>query len=138
MKYLFMLFLFFISGSLLSQNSEEERLMFVNTFIDAVKTHDQKAILKHIDKSYKKEQLKLLKGNKSQFINELFSGINEMEEYKTPELSDIMNVELIDMKAIDDTNYNCAFEVETGDNVLYVELVLSLNKKKLGFVGAVG
>lgn len=139
MKYLTILLLFCCCYSN-SQNLNDEANAFIQSFEDAVKSHNKKEVFKHLDKKYRKEQIKFLQGNQEQFINELFSGENEAGSYMTPDFNTIINLTLIDAKELEgeEITYEVGFEVDIPDFILYSTLILVKRKKKYVLVGAVG
>ena len=59
MKLLLVLFFGITSYTIIAQEvTEEKRLKFVNEFLIAVQNHNQKSTIKHLDKTFIKEQLK--------------------------------------------------------------------------------
>ncbi len=139
MKFL-TLILFFCCNVGLAQQLDQEGQEFIASFIDAVRDHDEKKIMKHLDKKYRKDQIKFLEGNKGQFMNELFAGTNEVGTFITPEFQTIISFYQIDVKEISGDNpmYEVAFEAEIPDYILYCTLILVRRKKKYVLVGAVG
>ncbi|MEY3237824.1 MAG: hypothetical protein RI883_1925 [Bacteroidota bacterium] len=125
----------------------EDARIFSVTFKDAVISHNEDEIIKHIDTYYKKQQLgKLLKGNKDQFINELLSGFsNDSEEYITIDYKTItgMTISSIENEESND-NWDVNFQITTPENTINISLFLISKRKgksmktKLGFVGGFG
>lgn len=139
MKFL-TLFLVFCCHLGLSQQLDQEGQEFIASFVDAVRDHDQKKVMKHLDKKYRKEQVKFLGGNKEQFINELFAGANEAGTFMTPDFNSIISFSQIDVKEISGEipTYEVGFEVDIPDYILYSTLILVRKKKKYVLIGAVG
>ena len=139
MKFL-TLFLVFCCHIGLAQQLDKEGLEFITSFVDAVRDHDQKKVMKHLDKKYRKEQIKFLGGNKEQFINELFAGANEAGTFMTPDFNSIISFSQIDVKEISGEipTYEVGFEVDIPDYILYSTLILVRKKKKYVLIGAVG
>ena len=123
----------------------EDAKKFSETFVKSVLIHDEEAILQHIDKSYKKQQLgKFLKGNKHQFLCELFSGFEEKsEEWKNIDYKTIteMTVTSIGNEKSTD-NWEVHFQIKTSQFTINSHILLITQKRgrktKLGFVGAFG
>lgn len=139
MKFLTILFLF-CCGLTYSQTVDDEGQSFIHSFEHAVKDHDDKSVMKLLDKKYRKQQLKFLKGNKDQFLNELFSGENEAGDYLNPDFRTINTITLVDVKEIegDLPTYEVGFEVDIPDYTLYSTLILVKMKNKYVLIGAVG
>ncbi len=140
MKYIVSLILFVGLGSgAQAQEIDMKRIDFVNSFYKAVTSHNQKKIIKHLDKNYRKEQLAFLKGNKEQFVNELFGGTDiNTNEWVNLKLNEIDNIEIQDVFDRGENEWEYVFHVTSGEKVLKVPLTLKQTGKKLGFVGAVG
>ena len=139
MKFL-TLFLVFCCHIGLAQQLDKEGLEFITSFVDAVRDHDQKKVMKYLDKKYRKEQINFLGGNKEQFINELFAGANEAGTFMTPDFNSIISFSQIDVKEISGEipTYEVGFEVDIPDYILYSTLILVRKKKKYVLIGAVG
>lgn len=145
MKTLLLLFILINFKMLHAQNiPDEQRLKFVNEFLTAVRVHDQKATIKKLDKSYINKQLKKnLKGNKQQFLDELFSGRDEKtKEYLTIPFDAIISIEVAEVVPNDETMTDYFFIVKTDKNEVICQLFLKhrkVGKKyKLGFEGSFG
>lgn len=134
------LFLVFCCHLGLAQQLDQEGQEFISSFVDAVRAHDQKKVMKHLDKKYRKEQIKFLEGNKEQFINELFAGANEAGTFMTPDFNSIISFSQIDVKEISGEipTFEVGFEVDIPDYILYSTLLLVRKKKKYVLIGAVG
>lgn len=139
MKFLTILFLICCNLSF-AQLLDEEGQSFIHSFEQAVRAHDSKAVMKHLDKKYRKEQVKFLKGNTAQFLNELFSGENEAGSYMTPNFDSINSIVLVDAKELEGEipTYEVGFEVDIPDYTLYSTLILVRKKNKYFLIGAVG
>lgn len=113
---------------------------FVDQFNKAVNAHDDKAIFRLLEKKYRKKQLKFLKGNKEQLINELFGGSNEAGVWRNSKLEEITYCWMYDQELMEDGNYRIWLEVELENNIVSVELIVQTNTKfkKWGIVGAQG
>lgn len=123
---------------------DEQRLKFVNEFLTAVMTHDQRTTIKKLDKSYVDQQLKkFLKGNKQQFLDELFSGRDKKtNEYLTIPFDAIISIEVAEVVPNDETMTDYFFIVRTDKNEVICQLFLKYHKVgkkiKLGFEGSFG
>lgn len=125
---------------LIAQDIDQDGQEFLASFTDAVKSHDSKSVLKHVDKKYLKGQIKFLNGNKEQFLNELLAGQNEVGKFMTPDFEAIIDILLVDMQEIEGEipTYEVGFEVDIPDYILYSTLLLVKKKKKYVLIGAVG
>ena len=121
------------------QTFTDKQLKFANSFVDAVSNHDSKAILKHLDKGYRKEQLKFLEGRTEQFINELFGG-NDMDtdDYVNMKYKDITKIEIAEVIPLKEGGFTYIFRIRDGKHDILSSLYLSQKGKKFGFIGAVG
>lgn len=139
MKFLTFLFLFCCNLAF-TQMLDDEGQNFIHSFENAVRSHDSKSVMKHLDKKYRKQQVRFLKGNKEQFINELFAGKNEAGSFMTPDFESIYSISLVDVKEIEGEipTYEVGFEVDIPDYMLYSTLILVRKKKKYALIGAVG
>lgn len=127
------------SGTFLyAQNIPDQHLKIVNKLINSVENHKKNGVFKVLDKSYKNEQLKFLKGNKEQFLNELFSGEDIVtKDYQTPKFDEIVSIEVSSIIALKEGGYTYIFKVSTKNYTIYSTLLLT-EEKKAGFVGSVG
>lgn len=124
--------------------SKQESSKFVNEFIAAVIAHNQDLVIKKLDKFYVKEQLKkFLKGNKQQFLDELFTGeeVNTKEFDALPFLS-IISIKVEKIEENDETMTDYYFRVKTdkGEYIcqLFLKHIQKGKKYKLGFEGSFG
>ncbi len=140
MKQLTFLLLFIgFSISSSAQEVDMERISFVNKFYKAVVSHKQSKVIKLMDRDHRKEQIKLLGGNKEQFVNELFSGIDiHTEKYFNVKLSEIENIEIQKINDLGDGKWEYIFHIKSGELLLEQSLTLRKSGKKYGFIGAVG
>ncbi|MFK7787393.1 MAG: hypothetical protein AB8B56_19875 [Crocinitomicaceae bacterium] len=140
MKRFILLFAFVsLSISLYAQEIDQKRIDFVNKFYLAVINHKQSKVIKLMDKDYRKEQLDFLNGNKEQFVDELFSGVDqESSKFINSELKNIEAMEIQDVKEAGKDKWEYTFLVEAGPYKMEISLLLKKNKKKYGFVGASG
>ncbi len=117
----------------------KKRVKFGENFVEAVNDHDSKKIIKMCDESYRRDQMKLLGNNEEQFLEELLSGIDEdSKEYVSVELDNIEKFELveIDHEEVDGVLYQ--FMIHSGGREVLVTLILTVNGKSYGFLGAAG
>lgn len=148
MKFLSIIFLLTISNSAFCEAEPEvpqkvvsdDLISFMDKFNKAVIAHDEKLIFKMLDKTYRREQLKFLQGNKKQLIDELFSGNNEAGEWTNLNVSEITQCWMYNNELLEDGNYSIWLELELENNIISVELLVQINKnpKKWGIVGARG
>lgn len=123
---------------------QEQLSKFVSEFLTAVTNHNEKMVIKKLDHLYVKEQLKkFLKGNKQQFLDELFSGRDEKtNEYLTIPFHSITSIEVVEIIPNDDTMTDYFFIVKTEKNEVKCQLFLRhynvKGKYKLGFEGSFG
>ncbi len=139
MKYLaLILFIFFGLGTQ-AQEIDTKAIDFVNKFYTAVVNHQEKKVIKCMDKGYRKEQIAFLDGNKEQFVNELFGGSDiSTGKWINLKLDEIDNIEIQDVFERGENEWEYIFHVKSGETVIEVPLTLRKSGKKFGFVGAVG
>lgn len=140
MKRITVAFIFIgLALSVSAQKIDMERINFVNKFYKAVVNHKLSKVIKCTDKSYRDEQLTFLGGNKEQFVNELFGGIDvNTKEYVNVTLEEIENIEIQDVFERGDNDWEYVFHIKSGDYLIERSLLLRKTGKKYGFVGAVG
>lgn len=138
-RFLLFLGVLTFSNQSFAQEVADAQIAFVNKFVEAVASHDQKATLKHTEKSYRKEQLKFLGGRKEQFVNELFGGTDLFtEEYVNTRFANITKIEVAEIIDQGDGNFEYIFRIRDGKHDFLSSLFLRKNKNKFGFIGAVG
>ena len=130
-----------VSLSSFSQKVKPEHEKIVSQLMTSVTSHSEKGVLKSLDKSYKKEQLAFLEGNKEQLVNELFGGQNLADtdvylNFKISEITKIEVVQVIELKG--DAGYTYIFKVWKGEQAIMSSLHLKANGKKFGFEGGRG
>lgn len=122
-----------------SQKIQDETDVFVQKFIDAVKSKNTSKIMACMDADYVRDQHdQFLKGNTKQFIDELFGGSAEKTgEWKNTPLKKIKNIELKSRN-----EEHLVFRIKSGRIWIRVELTLTVTTKNgdtvLGIRGAVG
>lgn len=138
-QLIFIAILFLTPGFINAQEISEEQIAFVNSFVAAAKEHRYKKVYRHLDKSYRKEQKKFLKGNKQQLLDELFAGtgIDDLDFAVIP-ISEILRLEVAEVQELDNGNYTYIFRVQDADHDILASLELVKKGKHFGFVGAVG
>lgn len=139
--FTFILILQFITSFSFGQEISEKQQTHVAKFITAVTNHDQKSVIKLMDKKYRKEQIAFLKGNKEQFVNELFGGsdVNNSDIYVQLKLNEITKIEVaevIELKGGE--GYTYIFRIRGKEKDVYISLGLKKTGKKYGFIGSVG
>ncbi len=125
------------------EHTEQDRMDFIIEFTEAVNDHDSKKVIKMMNKTYRKNQIRFLKGNKEQFLNELFSGYKNGEFYNV-KFDEIYECLFSELSEDQDGNTICyfilteqEFDGEEAEEI-YVDLLLIFKKRKWGFVGASG
>ena len=111
----------------------------MNKFNNAVVAHKQGKVIKLTDKGYRSEQVKFLDGNKEQFVNELFGGIDiHTEEYINLKLTDIENIEVQDVFNRGNGDWEYVFHIKSGEIIVERSLLLRQTEKNYGFIGSQG
>lgn len=106
--------------------------------MDNVMQHNDKGVLKHMDKAYRKEQIKFLNGNTTQFLNELLSGTSVLTgEWTNISFENILKIEVAEVIALEDGNFEYIFRIRT-ESVDLMQGLLLHTGKKFGFEGARG
>ena len=122
-----------------AQEIDMKRIDFVNKFYKAVVSHKQGKVIKLMDKAYRKEQIKFLDGNKEQFVNELFGGVDiNSKKYVNLKLTEIENIEIQDVFDRGTDEWEYVFHVKAGDRMVKRSLMLRKSGKKYGFIGSQG
>ena len=96
--------------------------------------------MKLLDKTYRKEQLKFLGGNKEQFVNELFGGVDQLADeytYINTKFNDIQKIEVAEVVPLKEGGFNYIFRIRDGEHDILKSLLLVV-KPKYGFVGSSG
>ena len=137
------LFIFFVLGLSAQEKVSESVNNFIVKFETAVLTHNYDSVMEYMDAEYVKEQYKkLLKKDQEQFIDEFFSGyenIENSEGFTNTRLPDISGIELFKIKAGEENEYNVIFKITRVSGFsLYNQVMLRLYKNHLGFFGAMG
>ena len=118
-------------------------MAFIIDFTEAVNDHNSAKVIKMMNKKYRKDQIRFLKGNKEQFLNELFSGYKNGVFYNV-KFDDIYECLFSELSEDQDGNTTCYFilteQEYDGEEAeeIYVDLLLIFEKGKWGFVGASG
>ncbi|MFT5778889.1 MAG: hypothetical protein ACI837_001846 [Crocinitomicaceae bacterium] len=134
---------FLIIGILLipvshAQEVEQAQIDFANKFTQVVTDQSMKGVIKLMGKDYRKEQIKNLGGNKVQFVDELFSGVDMLSEmFVNTNLLDITKIEIAEIQNVDDGEL-CTFRVQDGKHDILCTLLLVKKGKHYDFVGAIG
>lgn len=128
-RFILVFTLLALSLSSVAQEIDQKRVNFVNKFSQAVMNHKQGKVIKMMDKDYRKDQLEFLEGNKEQFVDELFSGIDqESEKFVNSELKNIDAMEIKAVKEAGAGEWEYTILVDAGR--YRVEIVLFLKKTK--------
>ena len=142
MKRLTLLFIgVLVAFSSSAQDVETERIEFVKKFEAAVMAHDQTAVIKLTDKAYRKAQINFLDGDKTQFVDELFGGVDVLtDEYINLKFTEIQEIEYFEKTEYDEgfDGWVCVFLIKTGNNTIQRSLLLRRVGKKFGFIGSQG
>lgn len=142
MKHFFTFLILVVSLTAYGQQTSEadqKRIDFVNEFVAAVKEHDSKKVLKMMDKTYRKEQVKFLEGNKEQFINELFGGVDVTSgEYINTKFKHILRIEVAEVEELSQTEFAYTFRIRDGKHDILRQLLLRKDGKRFGFEGSRG
>lgn len=137
MKHPFILLLLLLapSGSLLAQNIAQDQIDFVNGFVNAVSSHNEKKVYRYLDKAYRKEQKAFL-GSKQQLLDELFSGEDDgvFVTIPTREIIRIEIAEIVD----DELGATYIFRVRDTEHDILASLYLKKGTNYFGFEGARG
>lgn len=125
--------------SVSAQEIDQRGAKFVIKFCKVVAAHKESRVIKCLDKKYRTDQLEFLGGNKTQFVNELFSG-NEIQtgEFVNLKLEEIDAIEIVEMEALEYMAWIYVFHIKAGDHTIELWLELKKHGRKYGFVGAVG
>ena len=136
---LFLFFLVFASINSNAQDVSQEQINFVNQFMEDVVGKNEKGIFKSLDKKYRKEQLRFLKGNKTQLLNELLAGSDiRTDEFVSFQIKNIIRMEVAEILELNNGDFEYIFRVRAPDKDALCSLLLRSIKGKFGFIGAVG
>jgi len=136
---LLLFFAFTFKGNAQEIKIPKEHTKIVQTFLTGVNEHSIAKVMKAMDKNYRKEQLKFLKGNKEQFVNELFGGEDlNTHKYVNQIFKKIQTFELYSIIIDKQGNYKYIFRSQDGQSDILITLYLSKKGKKYGFEGARG
>ncbi|MDX2361665.1 MAG: hypothetical protein QNK23_12730 [Crocinitomicaceae bacterium] len=121
-----------------AQEISPKQQKFIKGFVEAVKSHKVNKVLRFMDKTYKKEQLAFLGGNKEQFVNELFGGTDILtDQWVNIQLKNILKIEIAEVIALKDGSYTYIFRIWDSEHDILTSLLL-LKNKKMGIEGAWG
>jgi hypothetical protein len=145
MKYLMFLLGLVISLTVHAQkiNSTDPEV-FTASFVNAVLTHDQELTMKHMDKRYAEEQYKAFLGkNKTQFLDELFSGTTlNSEEWVPTKFLEIQSITVLSIDPNGLEGWKVLFLVKSSKTetkcTLWIRKTGKGKRTKLGFEGAYG
>jgi len=122
-----------------AQDITDDQIAFVNSFVAAAKEHNYKGVYRHLDKTYRKEQKKFLKGNKNQLLDELFAGTGiDDPNFTVIPIAEILRIEIAEVMELDNGNFTYIFRVQDTEHDILAPLELVKKGKRYGFVGAVG
>ncbi len=116
---------------------------FLLEFEKAVLSHKKTSLFDFIDVTYKDEQLGNLGDNVSQFVDELFYGISDMNGVFTGiPFEEIEHISLLELKEIEDNLFQAVYLVSSKDQKIKVDWEITKSSKNsrsgYGFVGAYG
>lgn len=116
------------------------RKVFVKQFLKNVCDNNSRKVRKSLNNDYLKDQLKILDGDKKQFLNELFLGVDktsgESVSIKFNEISSIVVYEVAEITAKDKIAWVYVFEVSDGTHTILAPLLLEKHFGSFGFIGA--
>ncbi len=142
MKRITLLFIGVFVGFLgTAQDNDTDRIDFAHTFCTAVMAHDQAKVIKLTDKGYRKAQIKFLDGDKTQFVDELFGGVDVLtDEYVNLKLLEIESIAVIEVSeyAEEFGGWEYVFQIRAGSHTIWRSLLLKKDGKKFGFIGSQG
>ena len=134
-----MIILFTLPAALNAQTLNKKRVKFGDDFVKAVNAKKRKKVLRMCDESYRKDQLKFLNGDEEQFLDELFSGIDQdSEEYVSVKFDDIQSFELVEIGHEDVEGVVYQFIIRSNGKEILITLLLTVHGKTYGFEGASG
>lgn len=141
------LLLVLLTGTIAFCNAQnvapQEVREFVSRFEQVVMTHHYDSVMAYMDDEYVKVQYKkLLKKDAEQFIDEFFSG-NENIDYTGPyintRLIDISAISMQSLEVLPNEEYQVTFMITRISGYShYCHVMLRKFRKQLGFFGAVG
>lgn len=147
MKSLLLIVLFSTGISYGQENGEAQRRQIISSFVEAVVNHKIEETISFMTPKYRDEQLKwFLKGNKVQFLDELFGGQDEIsKEWLVVPFNSIIGLELVKIEIDEEElSWIVYFIVDDGKHLVHADLRL-INWKgkkkgriKYGFEGAYG
>lgn len=140
MKRFTLLFICVFAGYFSSaQEIDMARIQFVNEFCAAVLSHDEAKVIQRTDKDYRKEQIKFLDGNKTQFVNELLSGLDiDSDDYINAKLTEIESIEIVEAREYGQGEWEYVFHLKVGAHIIQRSLLLKKDRNKFGFIGSQG
>jgi CRISPR/Cas system-associated protein Csx1 len=128
-----------LTMSVSAQKIDSESIGFLKKFCKAVVTHKKSKVIKCMDHEYRTNQIEFLKGNKQQFVDELFGGYDvETDEYVNVKLDEIENIVIENTNELSNGTCVYTFLLITKDRTVMTNLDLVKKEGKFGFVGAVG
>lgn len=124
-------------------NAPAKVLDFIASFEKAVMTHNYEGVSAFMDAEYVKVQYKkLLKKDQEQFIDEFFSGPENIETgagFTNTRLVDIAGIKLFAVTDMGEDQYQVSFLITRVSGFQhYNQVMLRKYKKHFGFFGAVG
>jgi hypothetical protein len=142
MKRLTLLFIGVFAGfSGAAQENDTDRIEFAKKFCATVIAHDQDQVIKLTDKSYRKAQIKFLGGDKTQFVNELFGGMDVLtDDYINLKFAEIETIAVVEVSEYSDEfgGWEYVFHIKVGMHTVWKSLLLKKDGGKFGFIGSQG
>lgn len=141
MKTLFIIFICLISSSSIAQPVDplDNRAIYVKAFVESVQLHQNNKTLKLMQRTYRKDQIRFLDGNKEQFLDELFAGEDMLGAgFVSFNYDEITSFEVAEVIPLDNGDFNYIFRVKDGKHDALCNLVLEFDGKNYRFVGASG
>lgn len=110
----------------------------VNKLIEATLIHKENKVWKLLEKTYRASQIDFLKGNRTQLINELYSGNDLTGKWHNCKLENVQEMTLIDYVYNESGSYSVTYNVRCDHTAFDLTIELMKDGKKWKFVGASG
>jgi hypothetical protein len=142
MKITLIIISFMISLGVIQAQSHDATAMqkFCEDFALCIEKGNPNKCVKFFDKTYRKEQLKFLNGNKKQFVEEFLAGFNHDGSMITPSIEDIHSFKLEKIHCSSASYCDAIYTLSLKSGLSYSvsATVVILRAKKFGFRGAMG
>ena len=143
MKRVLLLFicLFIVFTTQAQGKPSTHRKVFVKQFMKNVCENNSRKVRKSLNNDYLKNELKILDGDKKQFLNELFLGIDKISgESVSIKFNDISSISIYEIAEITAKDKKIAwvyvFEVSDGEHTILAPLLLEKHFGSFGFIAA--